>query len=278
MPAPTFPRRAALLVPLLVAGLTGCGGPGSVPGAGSLSAKAAQTRVTELVQHASKHNQDDINGFARATAGLGAEESVALIKIEETDAKQLVDTYGWLTFAVKPDGETPDGETPDGRASDQADGPYCFRVGFNYYGKSLGEWGTSEGVDQVHCPDSTDPVTPPRDESIRRVVPDNARQVARDVLSQLPAGTDLPATDEIAAQVASLLGPVDGDFTVAAEPSVFIEGSDVGIGLGGVDDCVLVSRVDGVVGDVYPPRVYLQPGELGCTASTALSHNLRAPH
>ncbi|MFC0705294.1 hypothetical protein [Cellulomonas uda] len=41
---------------------------------------------------------------------------------------------------------------------------------------------------------------------------------------------------------------------------------------------MLVARGrDGVVRDVHVPRVYLQPGELGCYADTAFA-DLRPPH
>lgn len=41
--------------------------------------------------------------------------------------------------------------------------------------------------------------------------------------------------------------------------------------MGGSNDCVLVVRVDGVVEDVHVPKVYPQPGELGCDPWTALA-------
>ena len=37
------------------------------------------------------------------------------------------------------------------------------------------------------------------------------------------------------------------------------------------NDCLLVNLVDDTVNDVYPPAVLLQPGELGCSATTAIA-------
>lgn len=251
---------------MLVAGLTACGS--GAPGvADSPQAQAAQARVTKLVRAVDMGpNRKDINAFARAAAKSGASDSIALIGIEEAAAAKLIDTFGSLTFMV----------TVEGQAYAQASRPYCFRVAFNYYGK-VGEWGTSDGVVPEQCPKDAAPVTPPPDETIRPVVAGNAREVAHEVLSRLPA-SGLPSSDGIAAQVASLLSPPDGDGTVTAPPTATVQGSDVGIAMGGPDDCVLVSRVNGVVGDVYPPRVSLQPGELGCTPSTALATDLQPPH
>jgi hypothetical protein len=227
----------------------------------------AQARVANLVRNADLGPRGkDINVFARAAAKLGASDSIALIGIEEADEAKLVDTFGWLTFLV----------TVDSGAHAQAGGPYCFCVAFNCYGK-VDEWGTSDGVMPEQCPKDAAPVAPQPDETIKPVVAVNAREVAHEVLARLPA-SGLPSSDEIAAQVASLLSPPDGDHTVTAPPAAVVEGSNAGIAMGGPDDCVLVSRVNGGVGDVYPPRVSLQPGELGCTPSTALTTDLRPPH
>ncbi|EXJ50649.1 MULTISPECIES: hypothetical protein [unclassified Microbacterium] len=50
----------------------------------------------------------------------------------------------------------------------------------------------------------------------------------------------------------------------------------IGASMGTERRCVLVRRVDGTE-RVYAPRVYLQPGELGCRGTTARS-DLRPPH
>jgi hypothetical protein len=50
--------------------------------------------------------------------------------------------------------------------------------------------------------------------------------------------------------------------------------------MGHAEDCVLVKREAGAVTHVVVAPVLLQPGELGCTADTALSpsESLRPPH
>lgn len=215
-----------------------------------------------------------IEDFARAAGHLG----LTVVDVERQDATQGTDVLGHLSFSVLLDESSAPAAGGLLTAPEWDPGPYCFRVAFDGYGKH-GEFGTADGVHLVACPDDATPVALPPQEVVRAAP--NAAEAARQVLDALPA-SGLPSEDEIAAEVTALLAPPDAtnpDLHVStAAPSVVVDGDDVGIAMGGPDDCVLVKRSGGVVSDVYAPAVYLQPGELGCVGGTALVDDLRPPH
>ena len=93
-------------------------------------------------------------------------------------------------------------------------------------------------------------------------------------------GPDAPSAAEVEAAIAALLIAPEAEFTVTAPPHAVVQGSSIGVAMGAADDCVLVSWIDGVSADVSVPRVLLQPGELGCQATTAIASpdQLRSPH
>lgn len=213
---------------------------------------------------------EDIDEFARRAVARGGPELVGVSGPRGLDGAVL----GRLTFRVtlpQVDPSTLSKFSLEPRTRDV--GPYCFDVAFDHWGKR-GERGTAQGVTLVRCPPDAPPVTPPPSDD--PVVAPNAREAAWSVLSALPpAGT--PSAQDVEADVTALLQePEDGSAPLAGV-DVAVEGSDVGIATGLGDDCVLVARVDGTVVDVHPPRVYLQPGELGCGGYTALA-DLRPPH
>ncbi|WP_407342259.1 hypothetical protein [Pengzhenrongella phosphoraccumulans] len=212
----------------------------------------------------------DIDGFARAA--VASSSGVQVIDIRRADAGKG-DVVGTLTFRVDSPAKSnsSDFELPESE-SDQ--GPYCFEVVFDHWGKQ-GDFGTADGVTHIQCPSDASPVVPPP--SDLPVVAENAREAAHEVLAGLPV-SGLPSADEIADQVTALLrdGVVGG--APVADVSAVVEGTDVGIATGSADDCVLVARKSDAIIDVYPPSVYLQPGELGCGPDTALSDDLRPPH
>ncbi len=223
------------------------------------------------------HDMDDV---ARAAVGSGA----TVIDVYH-QRPFLGGTLGHLTFLVTVDDPMVGEKFFDwfGLWPDQWDpGPYCFRVAFDEHGK-VGEPGTPDGAALVDCPadaapvtlppDDTPPVTPPP--SGDPVAAPEARDAAHEVLVTLPAG-DAPDADDVAARINEAL-PAAHDGRPVAQATVFVDDADVGVAMGDADDCVLVARIGGEVRDVYPPPVYLQPGELGCTGSTALS-DLRPPH
>jgi len=250
----------------LVVGLAGCGSTVDTE-----EERTAQDLLIELLNtRAMKSYTDELEDFARAAAGRAG---IDVVRVEEREWSEYTDTFGWLTFSVSLG--DPMGTQDSGWRSEAWDpGPYCFRVPFDHYGKH-GEFGTADGVRLVECPEDAGPVELPPDEVVAAA--GNAREAAHAVLDTLPA-SGLPSEEEIADQVAALLDPPEADHIRTAPPSVAVDGTDVGVAMGGVDDCVLVKRANGVVTDVYAPRVYLQPGELGCTPWTALEEDLRPPH
>lgn len=235
---------------------------------------AAQNLVVGLLgQRAMTSYTQDIDAFARA-ADAAADPGIVLIGIDRTGTS---DVLGHLTFAVVPHAPTgttqDDGwfiRTPEG---DWDPGPYCFRVAFGAYGPT-GEFGTMDGIDRLDCPDDTTRLTPPP--STEPAVAEGSREAAQQILAALPAAGTL-VEDDIAAQIDALL-PVEVEGRPAAQARVLVEGSDVGVAMGGQDDCVLVARISGTVTDIYPPGIYLEVGELGCRPGTALTRDLRPPH
>lgn len=266
------PARGVAAVLGLVLGLAACGAPG-VGGSAvdTPEEQIAQEQVIGLLNRVGMaSNHASIEDFARVAEAKGW----LVVGVEQQEWSERTDVFGWLTFSVLlDDAMFPE---PGGfiEAPERGLGPYCFRVPFDHYGKH-GEFETADGIQLVDCPDNAGAVELPPDGVVE--VAGNAREAAHEVLEALPDSA-LPSEDEIAAQLAALLDAPDAEHTTNAAPSAFVDGSDVGIAMGGADDCVLVKRVDGVVTDVYAPRVYLQPGELGCKAGTALVEDLSPPH
>lgn len=244
-------RALVILAAVLV--LAGCVPP-------SPQARAARESVIELVNGLGDIRGYDINAVAREIAD---DPGVTLLAIREQDAATRDDTLGTLTLLV-PDRS---GRTPRG---------YCFEVQFNWYGYA-GVFDGDREPTPVECPQDPQALVPPPDTSIHSVVVDNAREAAIAVLTAAAPDADAGTiTDEIAAR---LIAPT-GEYERAAPPRVVVDGGDIGVAMGGADDCVLVSRVDGVVADLHPPRVLLQEGEYGCRPETALVDpaQLQPPH
>ena len=203
----------------------------------------------------------DMTDFVRAAGG----GPTLVAWSDETSG----DSIGTLTFAVTlPEPPPANQMFAPQRETDL--GPHCFRVEMDAHGK-VGEFGTTEGIRSVDCPEPLVAVTPPT--SDRPVVAGNTRDAVWRVLADLPSSPD---PDEVADRITDLLEPPD-EGRVLAEVQVTVDGTDVGVAVGGPDDCVLVARQDGTVADVHVARVQLQPGEVGCTAGTALSPP-DAPH
>jgi hypothetical protein len=251
------------LVLVMALGLSACGWDPGTP-----LANLAHERVLALVNRISSDRHDDINGFARAAVAEDFSD-VILIDIREQPAATLDDVFGTLTFFV-PD---PRG---DAIAPSQRSEPYCFDVDFNWYGYA-GMFAPDSVIEFVTCPDDPQAIVPPIDMSIHVVVATNAQDVA---LSVLVAEGQNPDATEIENEIAALLLAPTGEFEQTAAPYVLIDGENIGVAMGGAYDCVLVSRVDGIVMDLHPPSVVLQPGELGCRPETALADpdQLRSPH
>ncbi|WKK73444.1 hypothetical protein Q0F99_05075 [Rathayibacter oskolensis] len=230
------------------------------------SAESAETAAREaaaaLADRIGTDRPDDIDQIAREAEAEGAD----LIAIESLDAPELIDAFGALTTrSTGLDGEA-----------------YCFRIEFGFYGRHSDDgettFGTTRGVEDVECDAATPSVAPPPDTSEVVVPASNAEAAVVEVLTALPA--DPGTADDIATAISDRLAAPSGPREVAAPPTVAVAGADVGVAMGNADDCVLLKREAGVVTRVYVAPVLLQPGELGCTAETALrpAESLGSPH
>ncbi|GAA4011374.1 hypothetical protein GCM10022247_37210 [Allokutzneria multivorans] len=143
----------------------------------------------------------------------------------------------------------------------------CYGMDFNYYG-IIGE------PERVSCPATATPVTPPPTRGTS--IPKGAEEAIRQVLSTLP-----PTPTE--AQVRDAVGKgmpaphVNPDTKLADHlpgVDVLVKGEKVGVSLrSGSGDglsCLIGSRKGGKVEVGYLSRVQAMPGELGCSAGTAL--------
>lgn len=285
----------------LVAGLSGCVG-GGIWGAGSGSGsgegegqssdggaaeaavtaqrEAARERVADLARAIGGERPNDIQGYARAAVAevsLTA-DTMQLIGIDERQSLDVSKPFGSLDLQVPVEAA----DAASGAQGDDAEAPtdFCFRVVFDYYGK-VGEWATTDGVETIDCPAGAVPVTPEPDETIQYVVAANARESAREVLLAAIQSGRLPSESDVVAEIADLLEKPEDEFERAAPPRVLIDDAErIGVAMGDADECVLVKSENGRVLDVRPAPVLLQPGELGCSPSTALAdpETLRPPH
>ena len=245
-------RRLVAVVTLVATtgGLAACSGPPSQDEQDARDVVVDFMRTTRMASY-----RPDIEDVVRMAGG----GPTLVAWSAETSGSSI----GTLTFAVTlPEPADENGAFAPQRETDP--GPYCFAVEMDAYGK-VGEFGTAEGIRSVDCPDPLVAVTPPT--SDRPVVADNTREAVWQVLADLPSAPD---ADEVAERITALLAPSD-EGRVLAGVRVAVDGADVGVAVGGPDDCVLVARRDGTVTDVHVARVQLQPGEVGCTAGTALA-------
>lgn len=258
--------RGFRALPLLaaVALLAGCAV--SLDGSPEASAESAETAAREsaaaLADGIGTDRPDDIDEVAREAVAAGAD----LIAIESLEAPVLIAPFGALTTRIT---------GADGEA-------YCFRIEYGYYGRHSDDGetvlGTTTGVEDVECDASTPGVAPPPDTREIVVPAPNAEEAATEVLAGLPE--DPGPADAIVAAITERLAAPTGVREVAAPPTAVVRGSDVGVAMGRAEDCVLVKREDGVVTRVVVAPVRLQPGELGCSAETALlpAESLGSPH
>lgn len=223
---------------------------------------AARESAAALADGIGADRPDDIDEVAREAVAAGAD----LIAIESLEAPELIDPFGALTTRIT---------GADGEA-------YCFRIEYGFYGRHSDDGetvlGTTTGVEDVECGASTPGVAPPPDTREILVPAPNAEAAATEVLAGLPE--DPGPADALVAAITERLAAPTGVREVAAPPTAVVRGSDVGVAMGRAEDCVLVKREDGVVTRVVVAPVRLQPGELGCTAETALlpAESLGSPH
>ncbi|WP_395245043.1 hypothetical protein ACGGZK_04405 [Agromyces sp. MMS24-K17] len=202
----------------------------------------------------------DVDSDATASA-------LVLVAIEASDAVTWQEPVGALVLASRLS------VVVDGGLRER---DLCLRV-------ELDRWGPTADFDDDHaiapvvdCPESLGSVTPEPDVRPIVVVPANAEAVATEVLAAAGDETDA----ELATAITARLDAPSGEREVAAEVQVARDGERIGFAMGTPDDCLLLRAEGGVVERLHVSRIQLEPGELGCVASTALASDeaLRPPH
>jgi len=262
---------ATVLAVVAAAALGGCAQLYGSATESSAGDKARQT-VEQVLHGVAYDRNDDIYFAARAVDAEIATTAVRLIGIDEVAGGALGDRFGTLELML------PEADYVDNAGVSRKAGPFCFRVGFTYYGAEVN--GDVVATDEFDCPENAAAITPPPDETVYPVIPENARAAVHEVLTQIAQGGERPSTSEIAARIRDLLTPPTSEFESLAEPQVVENAGRIGVAMQDASDCLLVSLVDDTVADVYPPAVLLQPGELGCSPSTAIADadQLQSPH
>lgn len=277
---------AVLLAAAVLAGSSGCvggtAGTGGGDAAPAVTAEqdSARERVADLARAIGGERPSDIQGYARAAVAEVSvnADAIELIGIDDQQSLDVSKPFGSLDLRVPVDAQ----DAASGAQGETTEQPaaYCFRVVFDYYGK-VGEWATTDGVESIDCPPGAAPVTPEPDTSIRYVLAVNARESAREVLLAAIQSGRLPSESDVVAEISGLLEQPESELERAAPPQVLIDDAErIGVAMGDADGCVLVKSENGRVLDVRPAPVLLQPGELGCSPSTALAdpETLRPPH
>lgn len=137
-------------------------------------------------------------------------------------------------------------------------------------------WGRAASpIRTIECPDTAAEATPAPDTSPVFVVPADAADVILAVVADAPAAA--ASGDLVDAIESRLTAPCGSYERLAPIDVVRISDGSIGAAMGTESTCVLVRRVGEVTEQVHAPRVYLQPGELGCRGTTALG-DLRPPH
>ncbi|WP_336632809.1 MULTISPECIES: hypothetical protein [unclassified Microbacterium] len=265
------------LLRTVLAGALGVVALASLAGCALLTGSArpdADAAVTQLVRDMSHRRADDIDGWARlaeeASDGHGA--SIVLIGITAQTADVSTDPLGTLSFRVEAT-RSNTGLWSAGTASFTA----CYAVDFTRYGPVDHERAgrAASPIRTIECPDTVVEATPAPDTSPVFVVPADAADVILAVVAEAPAAA---ASGDLVDAIESRLTAPSGPYERLAPIDVVrISDGSIGAAMGTESTCVLVRRVGEVTEQVHAPRVYLQPGELGCRGTTALG-DLRPPH
>lgn len=246
--------------------LSCCGGPAESMDPGARARLDETRRVVDVVSRAiSAPRQDSAAGFARAADRTTAAEDgrLAVIGMDDLDPEELEDPLARLTFRVHLAGS---GEGLGTRADVTA----CYVADFSRYG-------VIGSPRQVDCPAHAAAVSVPPAPAVP-VVPAGAEARVRAAL-RAAAGPASP--DELRAEILRRVSALVTDPAPSQPPdvTVTVQGADVGAALAGAHDCLLARRVAGTVEAWRPPSVTVEPGELSCSAGTALAGLAkRSPH
>ncbi|WP_217180656.1 hypothetical protein [Streptomyces sp. AC495_CC817] len=269
------PRRTrsavAVLVPLAAAvALSGC----AITPADAYNvalAERAHGEAADFARSLYRGPTDTIDDYARwADDDAAANSSLELIGYEAYPGAEHGEPFGALQVRV----------TLSDVRGDRFQA--CFESEFDYWGVTTADptrWDDDEAVAHpIACPADAGPIDPPVDERAVPVVPEGAEEVVLDVLRN--AGPDATAEQVVAAVLERMPSPT-GEREVPFDPAALVRDGEIGVAMGDADDCLLaVRRANGEVETLDVPRVLLQPGELGCSADTALMpvDQLRSPH
>jgi hypothetical protein len=183
--------------------------------------------------------QYSAEGFARAALAtpLGKSSGFSLLEATELDAADLDDPIAHLVIRIHSDG----GEVMVGRVEPLT---VCYGMDFNRYG-------IIDTPRQVGCPENARPITYPP--SADWADPAAFETAFADVLARLPAepsaqrvenalyGSGLLEAEEMVDDTHTNLGPDD------PRPAVRMRGGDVFVAITAGPECLLGSRVGGVV-------------------------------
>ena len=143
----------------VVLGATACS---SGPHVDTKEESTARAVLVELLNTRAMNTfSSSVADFARAAGGRAGIDVVAT---EDVDAAEYGDVFGSLTFAVLLDDPTYTQTSGLLPTPEWDPGPYCFRVPFDAFGKH-GEFGTTDAVSLVDCPEDAAPITLPPDDS-----------------------------------------------------------------------------------------------------------------
>lgn len=204
-------------------------------------------------------------------AAHGSSEAFAVVEMHDSPSDDLEATTVHLVFRVHHAG-TQDEFFPQDPVT------ACYKVGFNFRG-------LAEAPRRTDCPANAAPLDPPPIPVWE--VPEGFDQALQSVLTGLPASvTDQEVSGALARSMPPLrLGPETQTRGRPPMQDVALHGNDVGVAFragdrstGGID-CLLGSRIGGSTLVWRPSWAQVQPGELTCTAETALGRQgVTPPH
>ena len=238
----------------------------------STAAGSSETdRVASTVATAISYpRQDSVDGLVRAALQTGAGQDARLTVVEATSlrAPDVADPLARLVFRIHLAGTGSGFSSVDPVTA-------CYRAEFNYYG-------VIGSPRRTTCPSGAVPVVPPPP-APRPVVaiPPGFDRTLAELLRSLPAES---TAADVQGRVTSRLPvpAVDPETGLRGLPPTVdaaVDGRDVGVSLWAAAGrgCLLGARVAGEVVVWRPSRVQLQPGELSCTAQTAVDLQGTAP-